>query len=1450
MSLRTWVSLLALAGALAACKSSDATSCMAGQSAPCICDGGATGSQQCESNGAGFGVCTCTPATTCGDAGCATMPDLTGMSVAQAADALRDAGLALPDPLDPSGFIIDRVVHDPPAAVLEQFPAAGAALAAGTAPQLHVTMPPDQDFLGLPNSHFLVGLLTQDDAGTAQAYYAAVDPPPASRDTLASWKTANRFGQPADEEATVTYLSGPDLGIVRVMHMRREGAQIAFFSENYARFADALAGTSLLGVDAMEFSPPASDSAGRAFAKFFTFDASGQRVTTATLDSRGARFQPGVCRACHGGVLTDPSYASGGDTRSRFIPFDLDAIRFPTVPGYTRADQEAAFHALNHAVRLTYLDGDPEYPVDDPPPAAALIEGWYGGAALPSPTFDGSFVPPGWSTDADFYRGVIAPSCRGCHYQLAPPLNFSTSEKVWAQQTLVWQRVFEDGAMPLSEKGAISFWLSAPSRPELLAAWLGRPLVAPGRPIARVKLVNTGLIRPGDLVTLDASDSQYSSGFSWSQSAGPQVTLSPAQTRLTFTAPAPAATVSIQLQTTLGTFTSAAAVVTVQVVDVPGAPSNVQAVGGVRSASVSWAAPTSDGNSPLAAYRVSSSLGGAPVEVPATQTTASFTGLPDGTSVTFTVVAVSSAGLVSAPSSASAATSTDGLPGAPESVSATPADGQITVQWAPPADDGGSAVTGYTVSIAGGTSVAATCVASPCSTVLTGLTNGVSYSVSVSATTAVGTGPTSAPVSATPRTLPGSPTSVSATRGDGQASVAWIAPANDGGAPVASYDVSVSPSAGTVGQVSCDGSTPANCSVMVSGLTNGTSYLVSVSAVNAAGRGPSAQSNAVVPAGVPAAPGIGTPVAGDGAATVAWTPPASNGDTIIDYQVSTWVEPGSGACSASGSPCLNSTQPPATSCSTASCTQQVSGLTNGITYVFSVTARNGVGSSAASGFSTIVTPGSTPGAPSAPRSPSAMGGTESATISWTQPLDLGTGNPATLGYTIVESQSGTQITSSCASASCSATFGGLTGGLSYSFTLTASTDAGSGPGATTNTVAIVGKPQAPTGVTATRGDGSATVSWTAPVNDGGGAITTYTVIPSSGSTQPSGCCSATVSGLTNGSAYTFRVTATNAYGTSAASASSSSVTPSGAPTAPSSVSLPGRGNGFITVSWTSGGANGSPLTASTIYVFSNSSCTAAVKSTNGGCTSGSCGPVTVSGLSNGTSYWVKVGDTNANGETLSSCTGPQTPVTTPSAPGLSVTRGVGSLSATVSAPASNGGATIDFYWLDLCLSGQSCSGPGSCSFGGVQSSESGATGAYSFTATACGYSSGSAACTWNGSSVVGRAFTVCAYAHNAAGYGSASGGTTTPKVGYSADNLTNIWSTKGCTGCHSGHTPNLNGNVSTEYSSVVPYGDLNWQCPQSGTSGNGVSCMGMQSGWSNGTSEVNTLRLWVLDGEN
>jgi hypothetical protein len=174
-------------------------------------------------------------------------------------------------------------------------------------------------------------------------------------------------------------------------------------------------------------------------------------------------------------------------------------------------------------------------------------------------------------------------------------------------------------------------------------------------------------------------------------------------------------------------------------------------------------------------------------------------------------------------------------------------------------------------------------------------------------------------------------------------------------------------------------------------------------------------------------------------------------------------------------------------------------------------------------------------APGAPTSVTATVGSGSVVLNWSAPSSAG--SSAITGYQITYvADDGTEVTT--ATSGTSLTITGLTNGTSYAFVVTAvnaSAGAGSPASASASPIAYTA-PDAPTGVTATRGDGQVVLSWTAPSNNGGTSITGY-AITYSGGTITTGNTTYTVTGLTNGTAYNFQVAAVNSVGQGAWSGS-------------------------------------------------------------------------------------------------------------------------------------------------------------------------------------------------------------------------------------------------------------------------------------------------------------------------
>ncbi len=192
----------------------------------------------------------------------------------------------------------------------------------------------------------------------------------------------------------------------------------------------------------------------------------------------------------------------------------------------------------------------------------------------------------------------------------------------------------------------------------------------------------------------------------------------------------------------------------------PGAPTAVVASPLNASASVSWTAPASDGGVAITGYTVTSSPGSKTCTT-AGALTCTVSGLTNGTSYTFTVVA--SNGAPGAPSAPSNAVVPLTIPGAPTSVVAVAGDTSASVSWTAPASNGGSAITSYTVTSTPGNKTC-TWITGPLTCTVSTLTNGTSYTFTVFAHNAAGDGPPSTASNAVVPSLPIMYTAVTPTR--------------------------------------------------------------------------------------------------------------------------------------------------------------------------------------------------------------------------------------------------------------------------------------------------------------------------------------------------------------------------------------------------------------------------------------------------------------------------------------------------------------------------------------------------------------------------------------------------------------------------------------------------------------------------------------------------------------
>ncbi|HLF05948.1 MAG TPA: fibronectin type III domain-containing protein, partial [Thermoplasmata archaeon] len=361
----------------------------------------------------------------------------------------------------------------------------------------------------------------------------------------------------------------------------------------------------------------------------------------------------------------------------------------------------------------------------------------------------------------------------------------------------------------------------------------------------------------------------------------------------------------------------------------PTEPWSLSAVAGNARATLYWNPPNSSGGTPITNHRIyrgtTSGALSLLLEIGNVSTYLNL-GLTNGQVYYYQVSAKSAAqeGARSAEVSVIPAT----VPGSPLNVQASPGDAQVTLNWSPPASSNGRPLIGYRVyrGTSSGTYTWNATLGLVNTYVSSGLTNGVRYYYAVSATNAMGEGSLSSEVSAIPAQFPSEPWDLNTGPGNQRVTLGWNAPNSTGGPPISNYRLYRGFTSGNLSFLAEIGNLT---SYIDGGLTNGVTYHYAVSARNGVREGP--RSNVVweIPANIPSAPLAPNATAGEGNATLEWSPPSDNGGRpVTGYKVYRG--------NSSGVYTWNATVPVSNS-------YLFTGLTNGVRHYFVVAAINPAG---------------------------------------------------------------------------------------------------------------------------------------------------------------------------------------------------------------------------------------------------------------------------------------------------------------------------------------------------------------------------------------------------------------------------------------------------------------------------------------------------------------------------
>ena len=683
-------------------------------------------------------------------------------------------------------------------------------------------------------------------------------------------------------------------------------------------------------------------------------------------------------------------------------------------------------------------------------------------------------------------------------------------------------------------------------------------------------------------------------------------------------------TFSVKARNTIGYSGSSNSVSATPFSPNPSAPTITSVTASDRQVTVNWSAGATNGST-ISGYRIERSVNqttwtSANAAIGDTYITIS--GLTNDTTYYFRVFTLSNAGESPASSTLNAKPFTS--PSAPTGVSATAGSGQVSVAWTDGSSNG-STISGYRIEISGNISTWATAASvnnGVTSKVVDGLTNGITYYFRVFTTSSnASDSSASSIVNAKPFTVPDAPLPFTAVAGIRLVDLSWSTPFS-GGRDISSYLIQRNITTNNNNWGS-DISTNASVNTLrVTGLEDNKRYYFRIYAINIAGRTVSPSLADTTTFNVPGQPrDLSVTPTSNGVVTLTWTAPLSNGGSpITNYSITN---------NSITNNYSEGTVAFLTAITATSMSATVSGLTNK-SYNFSVVATTLVGNSTTPATYSV-TPFTTP---SAPMIESVIAGNRNVAVTWS----AGASNGSTrTGYRIESSINRTNWPNSVSdiSSAISKSVIDLSNGTAYYFRVVTLSNAGEATSSPSSAVIPNITPGPPRNLTVTTGNASASLSWNAPEDNGGSAITEYNVIsdPSDGTIIINSVeRTATVTNLTNGTHYTYRVTATNAGGTdisgTSAESGSVTVTPFTVPSFPTNVRATSR-NTQATVSWTAPNNGGSAITS---YSVTSSPGNFQLTTADGLTTT-----VTFSGLTNGTAYSFTVlaindaGPSNASG---------------------------------------------------------------------------------------------------------------------------------------------------------------------------------------------------------------------------